>query len=126
MIIPYTDYKYFTANPERPSIASYVLVFLSVMIVVLTLPLSLFFCVKVAQEYERAVIFRLGRLWGGGAKVAGELNQYQTRPEHVQGPGIFFLLPCVDSYQCVDLRTVSFDVPPQEVSPEHSQNLLKY
>ena len=33
-----------------------------------------------------------------------------------QGPGIFFIVPCVDSYQCVDLRTVSFDVPPQEVS----------
>ena len=34
----------------------------------------------------------------------------------VQGPGIFFVIPCIDSYKCVDLRTVSFDVPPQEVS----------
>ncbi len=50
-------------------------------------------------EYERAVIFRLGRLRKGGAK----------------GPGIFFVIPCIDSYQKVDLRTVSFDVPPQEV-----------
>ena len=33
----------------------------------------------------------------------------------LKGPGIFFIIPCVDSYQCVDLRTVSFDVPPQEV-----------
>ena len=32
----------------------------------------------------------------------------------LQGPGIFFIVPCVDTYQCVDLRTVSFDVPPQE------------
>ena len=32
-----------------------------------------------------------------------------------QGPGIFFVIPCVDSYNKVDLRTVSFDVPPQEV-----------
>ena len=55
---------------------------------------------KVVQEYERAVIFRLGRLRPGGAK----------------GPGIFFVLPCIDSYKKVDLRTVSFDVPPQEVS----------
>jgi len=56
-------------------------------------------CVKVVQEYERAVIFRLGRLRAGGAK----------------GPGLFFTMPCIDSYKTVDLRTVSFDVPPQEV-----------
>ena len=51
------------------------------------------------QEYERAVVFRLGRLRSGGAK----------------GPGLFFIMPCVDTYKKVDLRTVSFDVPPQEV-----------
>ena len=56
-------------------------------------------CTQVVQEYERAVIFRLGRLIGGGAK----------------GPGIFFVLPCIESYSKVDLRTVSFDVPPQEI-----------
>ena len=55
---------------------------------------------QVVQEYERAVIFRLGRLLKGGAR----------------GPGIFFIIPCIDSYRKVDLRTVSFDVPPQEVS----------
>ena len=54
---------------------------------------------QVVQEYERAVVFRLGRLRSGGAK----------------GPGLFFVMPCVDSYKKVDLRTVSFDVPPQEV-----------
>nr|XP_027238250.1 stomatin-4-like [Penaeus vannamei] len=54
---------------------------------------------QVVQEYERAVIFRLGRLLKGGAK----------------GPGIFFVVPCIDSYRKVDLRTVSFDVPPQEI-----------
>ena len=52
------------------------------------------------KEYERAVIFRLGRLRSGGAK----------------GPGIFFIVPCIDSYKKLDLRTVSFDVPPQEVA----------
>lgn len=51
------------------------------------------------KEYERAVIFRLGRLRSGDAR----------------GPGIFFVLPCVDAYIKVDLRTISFDVPPQEV-----------
>ncbi|ESN97227.1 hypothetical protein HELRODRAFT_85674, partial [Helobdella robusta] len=59
---------------------------------------------QVVQEYERAVIFRLGRLLSGGTK----------------GPGIFFVLPCIDSYTKVDLRTVSFDVPPQEVLTKDS------
>ena len=59
---------------------------------------SLFFF-QVVAEYERAVIFRLGRLRKGGSK----------------GPGIFTVIPCIDTYRCVDLRTVSFDVPPQEV-----------
>merc|ERR1712027_135332 len=63
------------------------------------MPFSLLMCVKVVQEYERAVIFRLGRLRAGGAK----------------GPGLFFTMPCIDNYIKVDLRTVSFDVPPQEV-----------
>ena len=36
-----------------------------------------------------------------------------------QGPGIFFVIPCIDTYRCVDLRTVSFDVPPQEVIIHH-------
>ncbi|XP_035895195.1 band 7 protein AGAP004871-like isoform X2 [Anopheles stephensi] len=71
----------------------------SIVLMVLTLPISLFLCFKVVQEYERAVIFRLGRLRSGGAR----------------GPGVFFVLPCIDNYCKVDLRTVSFDVPPQEV-----------
>ncbi len=32
-----------------------------------------------------------------------------------KGPGLFFIIPCIDNYRCVDLRTVSFNVPPQEV-----------
>ena len=55
---------------------------------------------QVVQEYERAVIFRLGRLLQGGSR----------------GPGIFFVLPCIESYQKVDLRTITLGVPPQEVS----------
>ena len=71
----------------------------SMSLVLLTLPFSLCYCVKVVQEYERAVIFRLGRLKKGGAS----------------GPGLFFILPCIDKYSCVDLRTVSYEVPPQEM-----------
>ncbi|KAL2715492.1 band 7 protein AGAP004871 isoform X1 [Vespula squamosa] len=76
-----------------------ILVALSWILVIMTMPFSLFVCFKVVQEYERAVIFRLGRLLSGGAK----------------GPGIFFILPCVDNYARVDLRTRTYDVPPQEV-----------
>ncbi|XP_059157561.1 mechanosensory protein 2-like isoform X4 [Physella acuta] len=77
----------------------YILWALSLLMIICTFPFSLCLCIKVVQEYERAVIFRLGRLVSGGAK----------------GPGLFFIIPCMDSYTKVDLRTVSFDVPPQEV-----------
>ena len=91
---------------------------LSLLLVAATVPFSLYMCVKVVQEYERAVIFRLGRLVKGGAKVSGRRESWQmlTNVLTSQGPGIFFIIPCIDTYKKVDLRTVSFDVPPQEVS----------
>ncbi|CAG2219991.1 STOM [Mytilus edulis] len=58
----------------------------------------------IVTEYERAVIFRLGRVLPGGAK----------------GPGMFFILPCLDDFKKVDLRTVSYDVPPQEILTKDS------
>ncbi|KXJ19660.1 mechanosensory protein 2 [Exaiptasia diaphana] len=85
-------------EPDR-GLCYYLLTGLSLVIFFCTLPFSLCFCLKIVQEYERAVIFRLGRLLPGGAK----------------GPGIFFILPCIDTYRKVDLRVVSFDVPPQEI-----------
>ncbi|XP_015795373.1 band 7 protein AGAP004871-like isoform X1 [Tetranychus urticae] len=89
---------------HNPGLCALILTVISVILIVLTLPFSLFFCIKVVQEYERAVIFRLGRLVKGGAK----------------GPGIFFIIPCIDTYSKVDLRTVSFDVPPQEILSKDS------
>ncbi|XP_064458472.1 band 7 protein AGAP004871-like isoform X2 [Ornithodoros turicata] len=83
---------------EGLDICAYILTTISILLIIATFPVSLIFCIKVVQEYERAVIFRLGRLLRGGAK----------------GPGIFFIIPCIDTYCKVDLRTVSFDVPPQE------------
>ncbi|MBX6763738.1 MAG: slipin family protein [Rubrobacteraceae bacterium] len=55
--------------------------------------------VKILKEYERGVVFRLGRVYEGGAK----------------GPGLFFLVPLVNKMVKVDLRTVTMDVPPQDV-----------
>ncbi len=52
--------------------------------------------VKVVQEYERGVIFRLGRLVGA------------------KGPGLFFIIPFIDRMVKVDLRTVTLDIPSQE------------
>ena len=54
--------------------------------------------IKIVKEYERGVIFRLGRVQGGP-----------------KGPGLFILLPFVDKMVKVDLRTVTMDVPPQDV-----------
>ena len=58
----------------------------------------LFAAIKVAREYERGVIFRLGRLL----------------PEP-KGPGLFLLIPVIDRMVKVDLRTITLNVPPQEV-----------
>jgi regulator of protease activity HflC (stomatin/prohibitin superfamily) len=71
------------------------IVLAAVLIVVI---LFLFAAVKVAREYERGVIFRLGRLL----------------PEP-KGPGLFLLIPIIDRMVRVDLRTVTLNVPPQEV-----------
>jgi regulator of protease activity HflC (stomatin/prohibitin superfamily) len=54
--------------------------------------------VRIVNEYERGVIFRLGRVQG-----------------RAKGPGLFFLIPIVDRMVKIDLRTVSMGVPPQEV-----------
>jgi len=86
-------------DDEDCGICGALITFFSYILVIITLPISIWGCVKVVQEYERAVIFRLGRLKSGGAK----------------GPGLFFILPCIDTYRCVDLRTGAFDVPPQEI-----------
>ena len=55
--------------------------------------------VKILKEDERGAVFRLGRVYSGGAK----------------GPGLFYLVPLVNRMVKVDLRTVTMDVPPQDV-----------
>src|SRR5918999_1567930 len=60
--------------------------------------LFLFSAIKVAREYERGIIFRLGRLL----------------PEP-KGPGLFILIPVIDRMVKVDLRTITLNIPPQEV-----------
>jgi len=70
--------------------------FSSIGILVFLLLIILGSAVKVVQEYERGVIFRLGRLIGA------------------KGPGLFFIIPIVDRMVKVDLRVVTLDIPSQE------------
>jgi regulator of protease activity HflC (stomatin/prohibitin superfamily) len=69
----------------------------ALIIVLAIVVLFLLNAIKIVREYERVVVFRLGRLQGA------------------KGPGLFFIIPIVDQVVKVDLRTVTFDVPPQEV-----------
>ncbi|XP_064616050.1 band 7 protein AGAP004871-like [Liolophura sinensis] len=89
---------------EECNFCTHILGWMALIFMIPVFPLILMVSIKNVQEYERAVIFRLGRLVSGGAK----------------GPGMFFIYPCVDSFTKVDLRTVTFDVPPQEILTKDS------
>ncbi len=67
-------------------------------VVLFFLVLFLISAVKVAREYERGIVFRLGRLLA-----------------EPKGPGLFLLIPVVDRMVRVDLRTITLNIPPQEV-----------
>jgi regulator of protease activity HflC (stomatin/prohibitin superfamily) len=69
-----------------------------VVVVLFLVVLFLISAIKVAREYERGIVFRLGRLF----------------PEP-KGPGLFILIPIVDRMVKVDLRTITLNIPPQEV-----------
>ncbi|XP_072529778.1 stomatin-like protein 1 [Salminus brasiliensis] len=71
------------------------LVFLCTLI---TFPVSVWFALKTVPNYERIVIFRLGRI----------------RPP--KGPGVVLVLPLIDQWQRVDLRTRAFNIPPCKVT----------
>jgi regulator of protease activity HflC (stomatin/prohibitin superfamily) len=72
--------------------------FIALVVIVVVVASFLYSAVKVVKEYERGVIFRLGRVQGGP-----------------KGPGLFLLLPLVDRMVKIDLRTVTMDGPPQDV-----------
>ncbi len=67
------------------------------VIVVLVVLILVSASIRIAREYERGVVFRLGRLI------------------HLKGPGLFFKVPGVDRVTIVDLRVITLEVPPQEV-----------
>ncbi|KAL4219382.1 Stomatin-2 [Mactra antiquata] len=92
------------AGNTEYGICGYFLIFISGFLLLITFPFSLLMCLKVVQEYERAVIFRLGRI----------------RSAKAQGPGLFFVLPCCDNFVKVDLRTFNFNIAPQEILTKDS------
>jgi regulator of protease activity HflC (stomatin/prohibitin superfamily) len=69
-----------------------------IIVIAFLLVLFLISAIKVIREYERAIVFRLGRLF--------------PQPK---GPGLFILIPIVDRMVKVDLRTITLNIPPQEV-----------
>ncbi|XP_069722476.1 stomatin-like protein 1 isoform X1 [Phaenicophaeus curvirostris] len=71
-----------------------IITFLVFLLMVVTFPISGWFALKIVPTYERMIIFRLGRI------------------RAPQGPGVVLLLPFIDDWQRVDLRTRAFNVPP--------------
>src|SRR5919112_755444 len=72
--------------------------FIAFLVVIVVAAYILVSAIKIVKEYERGVIFRLGRVRGGP-----------------KGPGLFLLYPLADNMVKIDLRTVTMDVPPQDV-----------
>jgi len=62
------------ACDEGPGLCALLITLLSCLLIIVSLPLSLCCVIKVVQEYERAVIFRLGRLLSGGARGPGQCH----------------------------------------------------
>jgi regulator of protease activity HflC (stomatin/prohibitin superfamily) len=72
-------------------------VFVALIIIVAVVAAIAGASIRILREYERAVVFRLGHLLGQ------------------KGPGVVLLIPAIDRMVRVDLRTVTFDVPPQDL-----------
>ena len=77
-------------------ITSWVLTFLSYAFLVLTAPVSYWILVKKMGEFDRMVVFRLGKMIG------------------VKGPGRYVIFPWMDRTQKIDVRPAAFNVPPQQ------------
>lgn len=67
------------------------------LIAIIIILLLLFSCIRILWEYERAVVFTLGRFW------------------KVKGPGLIIIIPFIQQFVKVELRTIVMDVPPQDV-----------
>merc|ERR1719204_36348 len=82
-------------NPHSWSCCEYIILFFAWLIVVI-IPIFWFYLFRNVRDYERAIIFRLGKIAGGA-----------------RGPGVFLINPLTDSIRVIDLRMVTCDLPPQ-------------
>lgn len=71
--------------------------FVSSSVIIVVIALLLFSAIRILREYERGVVFMLGRFW------------------KVKGPGLIIIIPGIQQMVKVDLRTIVMDVPPQDV-----------
>jgi len=76
-----------------------------IVVIAIFIVFLLYTMIKILREYERGVIFRLGRLIG------------------VKGPGIIILIPLIDRMVTISLRTIVMDVPPQDIITKDNVSL---
>lgn len=91
-----------TAKPAKSEIwlmkfCHTVITCLCFLIMIITLPVSIWFSIKIVYDYERMVIFRLGRV------------------QPPKGPGLVLIVPLIDQYQRVDMRSRAFSILPSKV-----------
>jgi regulator of protease activity HflC (stomatin/prohibitin superfamily) len=77
--------------------------------IIVLLVLLLISSIKILKEYERAVVFRLGRMI--------------VHPKGPKGPGIIIVIPFIDKWVKVSLRLVAFDIPPQDIITKDNVSL---
>lgn len=83
-----------------------IMTLLSWLVFICTFPLSLCFCLKVIQEYEKAAICKLGRL-----------------KKNLKGPGMIIVLPMTESFQRIDMRQKTLNIPRQDVITKDSVSI---
>ncbi|XP_050669123.1 band 7 protein CG42540-like isoform X2 [Leptidea sinapis] len=98
------DHPQILGNKEDDKLIEQLVVFISIILVIIAFPLSLFCIFVVSRQFERIIILRNGKV-------------YKNR---AFGPGLICYLPCVDSVKFVDLRTVCYEIPPQEALTKDS------
>ncbi|ODM97031.1 Erythrocyte band 7 integral membrane protein [Orchesella cincta] len=92
-----------TTGQATRSCIEHFAIFFSWLATIIFFPVAVCSSYKTVRQYERAIVFRLGKIEGGP-----------------KGPGTFFILSCIDDFHILDLRTVNFDVPPQAVLTKDS------
>ncbi|XP_064540202.1 band 7 protein AGAP004871-like [Drosophila montana] len=92
-----------TSEDHKNTTSEIIAIAVSWILVLVTFPVSIFFCFVTIAEFHRAIFFRLGRVRQGA-----------------RGPGLIWFLPCIDSYSLVDLRTRVEVIPTQEMITKDS------